>query len=99
MTGDVKYVENNTQYDAPVRTFNYSVDTNAEMIRIKYASPGDVQVDGSTKPSSGDAPIDYSYSLQTKKLQLIEPSGATLDFVPFTGIVPPDQKCPYDVEN
>jgi hypothetical protein len=91
MTGDVKLVQNNTQYEAPVRTFVYSVDTASETIRIKYAYPGDASANGaSTQSGSGDAPVDYGYNIQTKKLQLVEPSGANMDFVPFTGIIAPD---------
>jgi hypothetical protein len=110
-TGDVKLVQNNTQYDTPARTFIYTVDTPNSMLRVKYAYPGGGQTgntangnaagnntNGATgQSSSGDTPVDYQYNLNSvaKTLDLTDSNGYTMNFVSFTGIVPPDQECNF----
>lgn len=96
--GDVKVVINNTQYDSPVRTFVWNVDPNQRVIRIQYAFPsgGDNQNNNSNtnSGSSGENVIDYSYRLG-RTLELISTQGYNYRFVPFTGILSPDDTCTF----
>jgi len=42
-TGTVNKVINNTQYDNPVKTFDYNVDVGASEIRVLYKDPSQDQ--------------------------------------------------------
>jgi hypothetical protein len=98
--GDVKVVINNTQYDSPVRTFVYNIDPNQRVIRIQYAFPSGADAqDGSSgsdsgSDSSGDNILDYYYSLG-RTLELTSSQGFSYRFVPFTGILSPDDTCTF----
>jgi len=91
--GDVKAVINNTQYDNPVRTFTFDVDTNSKTLLIKYAFPQGSE-SSSQGNSEGDKPVAYSYSLG-RQLELVGQNGSYYRFVPFTGILSPDDTCSF----
>lgn len=95
--GDVKKVVNNTLYDAPIRTFAYDVEPSSNFLRVKYAFPEGAEKKDSTQSdstSTGDDPIDYYYDLG-RQLVLTSQEGYRYRFVPFTGILSPDEVCEF----
>ncbi len=96
-SGDIKLVLNNTQYDQPVRTFIYDVDPNSKQLEIKYAfsqGQGGQDSNAGNNQNGGDSPIFYSYELG-RSLELTSDQGYYYRFVPFTGILAPDETCTF----
>ena len=94
-SGDIKLVQNNTQYDQAQRTFVFDIDTHSQQMVIKFAQPTAVDISGQpTTSGAGETPILYSYQLG-RTLDLINQQGYEYKFVPFTGIVAPDDTCTF----
>ena len=51
-TGDVKVVQNNTQYEKPVRLLNYDIDSEQKLLRIQFAFPNGSGSSGSNNSGS-----------------------------------------------
>lgn len=94
--GAVNKVLNNDKYDTPIYTFQYQIDPDGGLMRIKFESPlGEgASTDGSQTQASGMDPIDYSYELG-RELEMTDSSGRYYRFVPFQGIVDPDNACTF----
>ncbi len=94
-TGDVKLVLNNVQFDTPVKTFTYNIDPAPKQLLIKYAdttsSSGGAKSGGAT---GGSDPVLYSYQLG-RDLEINSEQGAYYRFVPFTGVLNPDDTCTF----
>lgn len=94
-TGAVNNVINNDKYDTPVRTFKYNISPDENLIRVKYEMVAPEGEEGAAPVEDNTPPIDYSYELG-RELELINlKSGALYRFVPFTGIVDPDNTCSF----
>ena len=102
-TGAVNNVINNDKYDNPVRTFKYNIDPASNLIRIKYEIPTSDGGSGASSPDGADPstapdntpPIDYVYELKRDLTLTNSFNGAYYRFVPFTGIVDPDNQCTF----
>ncbi len=100
--GDIKAVQNNTQYDAPLYTFDYIVSTeDAKSGQLRIVFYGQAKEEEGEAPSGeapkGEAskPKDYEYQL-TRELVLSESrTGYEYKYIPFQGIVDPDSNCTF----
>ncbi len=98
-TGDVKRVKDNDQYDTPLYTIQWIADTGQDLLRIKYtkgiANTDAVDPDVPQPAADEGSVVDYSYSIG-RELELTETrTGYYYRFVPFTGVVYPDQDCTF----
>jgi hypothetical protein len=97
--GDIKLVQNNTQYDQAQRTFRYDIDSSSKQMLIKFAQPTSVDISGQPMANggnqAGETPILYSYQLG-RTLELVNEQGFYYKFVPFTGILAPDDTCTFN---
>jgi hypothetical protein len=98
-TGQIVKVINNEQYNNPVFTFQFNVDPSANVILIDYQTPGQPTTNAQGQQTAG-SPTDngtfqYSYNL-TASLDLYDSTeGYSYHFVPFQGIVNPDESCTF----
>lgn len=95
-TGKMQVVQNNTLYEDPVRLLAYDVDSAQKLIRIQYAFPAGKGGSSSSGGSgaSGNDVVEYSYKLG-RTLVLISEDGTYYNFVPYTGVISPDDTCEY----
>lgn len=99
-TGDFKRVENNDLYETPVATFIYNVDAANKHIAAEItentalANNGKATGTTQTNPSP-PARVDYNYTLTRELTLTATPSGFHYRFVPFTGVVDPDNQCVF----
>ncbi|MSP18920.1 MAG: hypothetical protein EXR74_05055 [Bdellovibrionales bacterium] len=97
-TGDVKLVLNNVQYDTPVKTFTFNIDPGSKQLIIKYADPNSLEWDKAISESGaatgGNAPVLYRYELG-RDLVMNSEQGDYYRFVPFTGVLNPDDTCSF----
>lgn len=98
-TGAVNKVLNNDKYDTPVFTFLYQVDPDQNLLRIQYQEvvPEPDPATGSTTPPQQPPaldPVDYTYELG-RELEMTNSNGRYYRFVPFQGIVDPDNLCSF----
>ncbi len=93
--GSVKKVENNTEYQNPVITFNYNIDPDSKMIRAEFlTAPSQDSTSQQAVQSTGTI-VDFDYELG-RELELTDvKTGAYYRFVPYTGIITPDEKCSF----
>lgn len=95
-TGTIQVVQNNTRYDEPARILNYDIDSANHLIRIQYSFPGkgsSNSTDSNQDPNN--TPIEYSYKLG-RSLVLEGENGYFYNFVPFTGVLSPDDTCEFN---
>lgn len=97
-TGAINAVQNNDKYDTPVYTFKYQIDPDNSLIRMKFSAtaPDSEGGDGTQQAQADDSePTDYIYDLG-RELELTDDnSGRYYRFVPFQGIVDPDNNCTF----
>lgn len=95
-TGEVFKVENNDKFNTPALQFIYNVDVDQKLMKLQYKEPPS---QGENGESSGGGNVGnvvtYRYALG-RDLKLTE-SGTnyTYRYVPFTGVVRPDEKCTF----
>ena len=91
----MKKVENNTEYQNPVITFNYNIDPDSKMIRAEFlTAPSQDSTSQQAVQSTGTI-VDFDYELG-RELELTDvKTGAYYRFVPYTGIITPDEKCSF----
>ncbi len=82
--GEIFDVQNNNRPDTADTLFDYLVNPEDGTLRISYRKTG-------TEPSEGTA-IDYRYDLG-RDLELTQTTGTYYRFVPFRGIINPDDTC------
>lgn len=103
-TGSITKVLNNDKYDTPVFTLKYQIDPEQQLIRM-LMEPTDSGAGASTDPAAGGTdtqaqpattadPVDYTYDLG-RDLTLTDAHGRYYHFVPFQGIVDPDNTCTF----
>ena len=95
-TGDVKVVQNNTQYENPVRLLNYDIDSEQKLLRIQFSFPNGSGSSSSTNSGNerNNDIREYSYQLG-RTLELVRDDGTFYKLVPFTGILSPDDICEF----
>ena len=100
-SGDMKKVVNNREFETPIRTLKYNLQTDtgkSGLLRIAYFEVAATEEGGTGDTTTSTDPVqttDYSYAL-TKNLELTaSKSGYTYDFVPYVGIVDPDNNCTF----
>ena len=98
--GNVYRVENNEKYDNPALTFEYNVDPTRKEIRLQYYKPAQAAASGGGQAAAtpGDAVggvKSYTYHLGTGFEMHDENSTNYYRFVPFQGIVKPDDICTF----
>ena len=100
-TGDVKKVENNNQFDTPVLTFVYKIESSGRSgnLNITYSSVSAQPDPSSPGATPGDSqsspPVSYEYELGRGLVLVETKTGYEYEYVPFTGIVDPDNTCTY----
>lgn len=93
--GSVKKVENNSEYETPIQTFRFNIDPDQGLLRIQYqTAPADGQEEGAKAATSGGEIVDYDYELG-RELEMTDDKGAYYRFVPYSGIIAPDEKCTF----
>lgn len=94
-SGAVKKVVNNREFENPVSVLKYNLETQSGRegtVRIEYKDAASQEGAASTKPSEV---TDYRYRLD-RGLSLEEvDSGYSYEFVPYQGIVDPDNSCTF----
>lgn len=90
--GTVKKVENNAEYEVPVLVFKYNVDPDNGRIRAQFTAPSE---EGSTSTQSGGTIVDYDYDLGREFEMVNSKSGYYYRYVPYNGIIAPDDKCTF----
>jgi len=94
--GDVKKVENNTQFDAPILTFEYNPAVDDGIIRIQFTVTASGGGTGTGSSASGTTQTtDFIYELGRELLLIDSARGYEYRFVDFRGIVPPDSTCTF----
>jgi len=101
-SGDMKKVVNNREFETPVKTLKYNLETDngrSGFMRVAYydlsAGGGEdlgEEVQASSSPSQT---TDYEYSLGTNLTLSATKSGYSYEFVPYIGIVDPDNNCTF----
>ena len=101
-TGDFKRVENNEQYETPVASFTYQLDSSNKRIRAEItqntvsAQPNPAPDGTPALPQTRPASIvDYLYTLNREFTLQGTNTGFIYRFVPFVGVVNPDQECSF----
>lgn len=101
-SGDMKKVVNNREFETPINTLKYNLETDngrSGFMRVAYfevgaGAEGDIggEVQAASEPSQT---VDYEYTL-TRELNLTASrSGYSYRFVPYVGIVDPDNNCTF----
>jgi hypothetical protein len=100
-TGEVHKVQNNNRFNAAALVFTYNVNPDQKTLKIQYSTPA-TEDNGSGSGSGGSSggdpvgnPKVYTYTLSNQLMLTDTTSGFTYRFVPFEGIVKPDQKCTF----
>jgi len=84
--GEVRQVENNEELETPVLLIDiFRADPDTGELAIRYVSP----IDGSTQVEIYDYDLDIELNLRERR------TGFTYEFLPFTGVVPPDSNCTF----
>jgi hypothetical protein len=96
--GDLKSLSTNNE-SAPIDVFTYKVPSSG-MLRITFSqAPPTAQqgqgATGTTGTGTSQAPIDYNYELSNSLTMTEVATGYTYHYVPFTGIVNPDDNCTF----
>jgi hypothetical protein len=99
-TGQVQKVQNNNLFNNPALVFSYNIDPNSNTLKIQYSTPptNDQSGGGSSSDSGGTQvgpPKTYNYTLNTGLTLTDTTSGYVYQWVPFQGIVLPDQQCTF----
>ncbi|MBI1860862.1 MAG: hypothetical protein HYR96_08090 [Deltaproteobacteria bacterium] len=101
-TGDIKRVENNALSNVPVANILYNVDPSDQRIRMQITqNTAQVPADGSSTPpqttssTAAAKTLDFRYSLNNEFELTATNSGFQYRFVPFTGVINPDQQCTF----
>lgn len=94
--GSVNLVQNNTQFDTPVKTFLYNIDVQSGEMRLKYdgAPPAEGEEATQVDKTPQSSVVEYTYDLG-KELEMTDSRGNYYRFIPFTGIVAPDDTCEF----
>jgi hypothetical protein len=90
-TGKINKVLNNKLYDTPIVQFEYNVDPDNNMVAINFSATGSTQSSTQQSPDG----IVYSYDLGRDFNLTNGKTGASYRFVPFQGIVDPDNQCEF----
>ena len=94
-TGDVKKVENNDEFDTPILEFKWNVDTASRILRIRFSTVDTGEGEEGQSTSEVVGTTDYYYELSNElNLQEVR-RGYTYRFVPFQGVVDPDNDCTF----
>ncbi len=103
-TGSVFKVQNNEEFNTPALTFTYNVSPSTNQLSLTFSEPADNSGggDGVSTPTQVGSPEMFQYNL-TNELDLTAQGGCvsqggqpcTYRFVPFQGIVLPDQQCTF----
>lgn len=97
-SGDMKKVVNNREFETPVKTLKYNLETDSGkdgLIRIAYF---DVSAEEGAEATASGEPTqttDYDYSLGKNLVLDAKKSGYSYEFVPYVGIVDPDNNCTF----
>lgn len=95
-TGEVHKVQDNNRFNNPALVFSFNIDPEQKKIKIQYTTP---QQEGQDGAKTGGEPVGnpktYNYTLGSELKLVDATSGFSYRFVPFEGIVKPDQKCTF----
>jgi hypothetical protein len=98
-TGQINRVQDNQEITTPLYTFQYNVDPTSNTLKVQYTIPSGGG-DGGTGSSSnlGNSSggiVTYTYQLGTNFVLTEQTTGFTYTFVPFQGVVLPDESCSF----
>ena len=95
----MKKVVNNREFETPVKTLKYAVETDNSkdgLLRIAYfdvaAQEGGAEA---TSSSTATQTTDYDYSLGKSLTLGATRSGYAYEFIPYVGIVDLDNSCTF----
>jgi hypothetical protein len=98
-TGQILKVINNEQYNNPVFTFQFNVDPSSNIILIDYQTPATATTNANGQATAGtptdNGTFQYTYSLNVTLDLNDTTEGYTYHFVPFEGVVNPDEACSF----
>lgn len=93
-TGAVSRVEDNSRYNNPTSLIRYNVDPAQKLIKVIYYNPPE---EGSTSPLGEQIGKEHIYQYQLGTEFLLREVGTPYGyrFVPFQGVVRPDDQCTF----
>jgi len=102
-TGEMFRVENNSRFNDPVLIFRYNVDPQRKLIQVQYYELPTEESAAAAATAGGDpalgAPVGnprvYQYNLSNELTLREQGSGFRYRYVPFTGVVKPDEICKF----
>lgn len=95
--GELYRVENNSKFNDPVLLLRYNPDPENKLIQVQfYEPPSETSVGPDPSLGKESGPLrTYRYSL-SNELNLVESgTGYRYRYVPFTGVVKPDEICRF----
>jgi hypothetical protein len=99
-TGSINRVQDNQEITTPLYTFQYNVDPTSNTLKVQYTIPTGGG-DGGLGNSAGDVGnssggiVTYTYQLGTDFVLTEQTTGYSYTFVPFQGVVLPDESCTF----
>jgi len=97
-SGDMKKVVNNREFETPVKTLKYNLETDSGrdgLLRIAYFDVSAQEGEEATSSGEPTQTTDYTYSLSNNLTLQASRSGYSYEFVPYAGIVDPDNNCTF----
>lgn len=102
-TGDIKSVGNNAQSNVPIATLIYRVDSESRLIQAQITQntvtvpPADGSTPNETPQSVApkSSTVNFNYTLSREFGLTDSRSGFYYRFVPFLGVINPDQQCTF----
>src|SRR5688572_26920027 len=93
--GDIKKVVNNREFQDPVRVFRYNIESDGRsgFLRIAYSEV--IQGENGAEPGEVTETTDYDYKLGRDFTMTETQTGFFYRFVPYEGIVGPDNACTF----
>lgn len=93
-TGQISRVEDNSRYNNPAKLMRYNVDPERKLIRVQYYDPPAENSNSAVGDPVGGVHT-YTYSLSNEFVLREIGSSYGYRFVPFQGVVRPDDQCTF----
>ena len=95
----VNRVENNKEFETPVLVGEYNVDPSRQLLNVVYQTPQAEPEGGesgtTTQATAKTSAVQYVYDLSREFELYNNATGYYYRFVPYTGVVYPDNQCTF----